>query len=246
MKNHHSLFPFLSDLSEDLPSWRRIVSRKLAVIACIFSALIPFAQSAEDVPPTAPRRTEAKAAAVVNAGTGYLDDSRILAPDDLLSFRIAEEEGDPVLVKVSTSGEIDFPYVGRVQASGRTCKAVAVEVRRLLEKSFYRKATVGLALETASTLPMGTYFISGQVITQGAQEIPRDRQVTVAEAILKAGGFADFADQRRVRLIRPLPGGKTEKFTVDVKAVLERGAATKDRVIQPGDYIVVPERLFNF
>ena len=183
---------------------------------------------------------------VVNAGTGYLDDKRALAPGDRLSFRIAEEEDEPTLVAVSSSGEIDFPYVGRVHSSGRTCKAVADDVRRLLEKSFYSKATVGLALETASTVPMGTYFVTGQVMKQGVEEIPRDREVTVAAAILEAGGFADFADRRRVRLIRTTAEGGTKRFTVDVKAVLERGDASKDRVVQPGDYIVVPERMFNF
>jgi len=183
---------------------------------------------------------------LANAGVGQLDDKRTLAVGDQLSFRIAEEGDDSAVVTVSSSGEIDFPYVGRVPAVGRTCKAVADQVRSQLEKSFYRKATIGLALETASTLPMGTYFVTGQVLKQGAQVIPRDREVTVAAAVLEAGGFADFADKRRVRLIRPLASGETKRFTVDVKAVLERGDAKKDMLVQPGDYIVVPERLFNF
>lgn len=179
-------------------------------------------------------------------GTGPLDDTRSLAVGDRLSFRVMEEGGEPYTLTVGASGEVDFPFVGRVRATGRTCKAVADEVRKLLEKSFYRRATIGLALETASTLPMGTYFVTGQVMKQGAQEIPRDREVTVSAAILEAGGFADFADRRRVRLIRPSADGSTKRFTVDVKAVLERGDARKDRLVQPGDYIVVPERMFNF
>ncbi len=180
------------------------------------------------------------------AATGQLDDKRTLAVGDRLSFRVLEEGDEPVFVTVASSGEIDFPYVGRIEASGRTCKAVADDVRKALERSFYRKATVGLALDTASTLPMGTYFVTGQVMKQGAQEIPRDRKVTVAAAILEAGGFADFADKRRVRLIRPAADGQNKSFKVDVKAVLERGDTSKDMIVEPGDYIVVPERLFNF
>jgi len=180
------------------------------------------------------------------AAIGQLDDKRTLAVGDRLSFRVLEEGDAPVFVTVASSGEIDFPYVGRIPASERTCKAVADDVRKALEKSFYRKATVGLALDTASTLPMGTYFVTGQVMKQGAQEIPRDRKVSVAAAILEAGGFADFADKRRVRLIRPSEDGKNESFKVDVKAVLERGDTSKDLIVEPGDYIVVPERLFNF
>ncbi len=175
-----------------------------------------------------------------------LDGNRLLAVGDKLSFQIAEEPGEKSFITVSSSGEADFPYIGRTKVTGRTCKEVAGELSRRLEKSVYRKATVGLALETASTLPLGTYFVTGQVAKQGSQEIPRDREVTVAAAILAAGGFADFADRRRVRVMRPNPGGKTERFTVDVKAVLERGDVSKDIVVQPGDFIVVPERMFNF
>ena len=179
-------------------------------------------------------------------GNSPLDNTRSLAIGDRLSFRVMEEGGEPYLLTLASSGEVDFPFVGRVRAAGRTCKAVADDVRSLLEKSFYRKATVSLALETASTLPMGTYFVTGQVMKQGAQEIPRDREVTVAAASLEAGGVADFADRRRVRLIRPAADGTSKRFTVDVKAVLERGDARKDMIVRPGDYIVVPERMFNF
>ena len=179
-------------------------------------------------------------------GNSPLDNTRSLAIGDRLSFRVMEEGGEPYLLTLASSGEVDFPFVGRVRAAGRTCKAVADDVRSLLEKSFYRKATVSLALETASTLPMGTYFVTGQVMKQGAQEIPRDREVTVAAAILEAGGFADFADRRRVRLIRPSADGTSKRFTVDVKAVLEHGDSRKNMVVRPGDYIVVPERMFNF
>ena len=179
-------------------------------------------------------------------GVGPLDNVRSLAVGDRLSFRVMQEGGEPYILTVASSGEVEFPFVGRVRASGRTCKAVADDVRVLLEKSFYKKATVSLALETASTLPMGSYFVTGQVMKQGAQEIPRDREVTVAAAILEAGGFADFADRRRVRLIRPTADGTSKRFTIDVKAVLERGDAHKDMIVRPGDYIVVPERMFNF
>ena len=220
----------------------------LVVMGCLALAFFSKANAA-------PPPTEAAATAPVPykpalpgavMGTGPLDIIRSLAVGDRLSFRVMEEGGEPYILTVASSGEVDFPFVGRVRANGRTCKVVADEVRSLLEKTFYRKATVSLALETASTLPMGTYFVTGQVMKQGAQEIPRDREVTVAAAILEAGGFADFADRRRVRLIRPSGDGSTKRFTVDVKAVLERGDARKDMIVQPGDYVVVPERMFNF
>ncbi len=232
-------------------------SNRRWICAIVLSATLPLGAQTPNEPSLAefssiesaplPSATVKSVLGIPNAGVGFLDDTRKLAPGDRLSFRVAEEGFDPVAVTVASSGEIDFPMVGRVPAAGRTCRAVAEEVRGRLETGFYKKATVGLALETASTLPMGTYFVSGQVVKPGAQDIPRDREVTVAAAILEAGGFADFADQRRVRLIRPVgEGGEPERFKVDVKAVLQSGEPHKDMVVRPGDYIVVPERFFNF
>jgi len=232
-----------------LPGWTSVVFGVLGF--CVLFAAFACGVVRAEPPP----RGDSPGVAVAPArpafpgslmGTGPLDEKRTLAVGDRLSFRVLEEGGEPFVLTVASSGEVDFPFVGRVRAVGRTCKAVADEVKKLLEKSFYRKATVGLALDTASTLPMGTYFVTGQVMKQGAQEIPRDREVTVAAAILEAGGFADFADRRRVRLIRSAPDGTTRRFSIDVKAVLERGDARKDMLVQPGDYIVVPERMFNF
>lgn len=175
-----------------------------------------------------------------------LDAVRPLEVGDKVSFRILEEDIEPVTLTVDSSGEIAFPLVGRIRAEGRTCRAVAAEVKRNLEKNFYRTATVSLALESETQAPLGILFISGQVASQGPIEIPRGRIMTVAQAILQAGGFADFADRRRVRLIRPIPDGGTEVHRVDVKAVLEGGETAKDIPVRPGDYILVPERLFNF
>ncbi len=175
-----------------------------------------------------------------------LDDRHTLQVGDSVGYVVIEEGAEPITLTVASSGEIAFPLVGRVAAQGRTCREVAQEVRRRLERSFYHRATVSLALETESSIPLGRVFISGQVASQGPIDIPRKHTLTVSQAILLAGGFADFADRRRVRLIRPLAGGGSETIKVDVKAVLEKGETDKDQVIQPGDFILVPERLFNF
>lgn len=174
------------------------------------------------------------------------DDSRALEVGDKVSFRIAEDDDPSVVLAVASSGEIEFPLAGRVRAAGRTCKDVAAEVKRRLDSKYYRDATISLALESETQAPLGKFFVSGQVQRQGPIEIMRGEKMTVAGAILNAGGFADFADRRRVRLIRPGPDGKSETFKIDVKAVLEKGDVSKDLEVRPGDFILVPERMFNF
>lgn len=174
------------------------------------------------------------------------DNQHRLSVGDKVSFRVLEEPDFAATLPVTSSGEIDFPLAGRIEAEGRTCAQVASELQRRLEKSFYKAATVVMALDSETTAPLGKVYLTGQVQRQGPIEIQRGETLTVAAAILHAGGFADFADRRRVRLVRPKSNGDIERFTVDVKAVIQEGKISKDMIVQPGDYIVVPERMFNF
>jgi len=47
----------------------------------------------------------------------------------------------------------------------------------------------------------GKVYVIGQVVQTGPLEIPDDEVFTVSKAILKAGGFSDFADKHHVNLI---------------------------------------------
>jgi protein involved in polysaccharide export with SLBB domain len=71
---------------------------------------------------------------------------------------------------------------------------------------------------------------------------------TLSKALLRAGGFGDFADKKHVKLTRkPGPGENDNKiFVVDVAEILERGKTEKDLKLEPGDLIFVPSRLINF
>ena len=70
--------------------------------------------------------------------------------------------------------------------------------------------------------------------------------LTVSKAILRAGGFSNFANQRKVKLTRAGPDGQTDTRIIDVKEIIERGRLDLDVEIRPNDFIVVPERLINF
>jgi len=79
------------------------------------------------------------------------------------------------------------------------------------------------------------------VKAQGPQEIPPDESYTVSKAIIRAGGFGDFANKRKVKVTRK--NGK--EFNVDLKRVIEEGHTEEDMVLVPDDQIYVPQRLIN-
>ena len=189
--------------------------------------------------------TNVPAINLINSMDG-LDDKYKLIVGDRLSFRVVEDEDDPITLEVTDSGEIEAPYVGRFPAEGKTCKQLAEELKAALEKKYYYQATVIIAVNSMAT--RGIVYLEGAVGRPGPQEIPREEPLTVGKAILRAGGFTGFADEKHVRVIRANKGGsgENEAFVVDVSQIFEKGKTENDQRLEPGDFIIIPERMIRF
>jgi protein involved in polysaccharide export with SLBB domain len=176
-----------------------------------------------------------------------LDDQYRLAIGDQLSFRILEDEEEPKVLVVTDSGDVQLPYIGRYPVVGKTCKELAKTLKAELEKGYYYQATVVVAVDSKPK-SRGRIYLVGAVRAPGPQEISSDEQLTVSKAILRAGGFAEFADQKNVRLTRGSANSPDEKqtFTVNVARIFEKGKTEEDKNLQPGDLIFIPERMIRF
>jgi polysaccharide export outer membrane protein len=186
-------------------------------------------------------------------GMDALDDKHRLAIGDKLSFRILEDLDDPKEplepkpLFVTDSGDIEIPYIGRVPAENKTCKQLALELKAALEKEYYYDATVILAVDFM-TKSRGRVYLVGPVRVPGPQEIPSDEVLTLSKAILRAGGFNDYADRHNVKVTRKASAAEGEKrtFIVDVAQIFDKGKTESDLPLEPGDLIYVPERLIRF
>lgn len=190
-----------------------------------------------------------------------LDDRHRLAIGDRLSFRIEEDkhrlpsgekpsthiEDEPTALLVTDSGELEVPYIGRFPAENKTCKQLAYELKAALEKDYYYQATVILAVDL-KTKSLGRVYLSGAVHVPGPQEVPSDEVLTLGKAILRAGGFTDFAERHNVKVTRKKEAGssKTKTMVVDVAEVFDKGKTERDLPLEPGDLILVSERLIRF
>jgi len=175
-----------------------------------------------------------------------LDDRQKLGPGDRITYRVLEDQDDPRALTITDSGQLEVPYLGLVQAAGKTSLQLAKEIKGLLEKELYYQATVIIALELVNkTRVTGKVYVTGQVRNKGGFEIPGGETLTVSKAILNAGGFSDFSDKKNVRLIRKTADGP-KSFSINVQEIWEKGKLEKDLVVQPDDLIVVPARLVNY
>jgi protein involved in polysaccharide export with SLBB domain len=207
-------------------------------------------------PPASPPTT----AATLSSMTA-LDDKVPLEAGDTISFRVIEDRDQAISRIVTDTGEVDFPYIGRVKVEGKTCHQVAVDVKRLLEVDYYKHATVIVGLDLIigadKEKPHDMAWVVGQVRDVGPQELSKVQTITVSQVILRAGGLGEFADARKVKLIHrasdtakagdnaPPDVNSKDSQVIDVKAVYD-GKSSVDPIVRPGDYIIVPKQWVNF
>jgi len=176
-----------------------------------------------------------------------LDDKHQLAIGDRLSFRIVEDEEDPKPLFVTDSVDLEVPHLGRFPAVRKSCLGLARELKTALEKEYYYQATVILAVDLM-TKSRGKVYLVGPVRAAGPLDIPSDEILTLSKAILRAGGFSDFADKSHVRVTRKKASalGTDQTFIVNVALILEKGYTSLDLPLEPGDFIYIPERSIRF
>ncbi len=230
--------------------------RRAALLSLCIVLLFPSTSpGAEKVRPSpSPSSLSARPLDITNevVVTPYADlkseDHQRLAPGDRVSFRVIEEKIEPKPLLVADSGELEVPYVGRIMAKERTCQDLTREIKQKLEEKYFHRATVVLSVELLNPV-RGSVYLFGEVRAAGSQPIPSGEPLTLAKAIIRSGGFTDFADKRRVKVTREttLPSGTTNQtFTVDIARVLQRGQLQQDLKLESGDIIYIPTRLVNF
>jgi protein involved in polysaccharide export with SLBB domain len=183
-----------------------------------------------------------------NPGTNsmaVLDIKRKLQVGDQLSYRVIEERSDSQNLTVNDSGDVEVPLIGRVSASGKTCRQLAEQIKSELEKDYFHHATVIIGLNASGTRNRGTIYLMGPVRNQGPMEIPLEDHFTLSKAILRAGGFADFANGTKVKLVRKNEAGEPQARFYNIADIL-KGSSGEDPEVKPDDLIVVPEKFINF
>jgi len=221
----------------------------VALAAAAFISRLP--STAQD--PALPTQPAKKEPTVLSAAStvaytnsmDVLDDRRVLGVGDRVSLRVVEDRKEPVALTVTDSGEVEVPLIGRISAAGRTCRDLAYAIKSPLEKTYFYKATVIVGLDVVSVKSKGRIYVTGQVKAQGPQELPTDEALTLSKAILRAGGLADFANKKKVKLLRKNGGNQAETI-VNLEEIMEKGRIDRDPVLRADDMIVVPERLVNF
>lgn len=168
------------------------------------------------------------------AGSGVPDDFVIGVADvlDVTFWRDEKMSGEAV---VRPDGKITLSLLNEIQAAGLT----TAELRQSLEKAaakFLTDPTVGVTVKAINSRRVS---ILGAVANQGAYSIVQP--TTVAELITMAGGFADWANRKDIRIIRTLENGEQVNIRFNYNDFVSGRNMEQNILLQPGDIVNVKD-----
>lgn len=132
--------------------------------------------------------------------------------------------------RVRSDGTISLPLIGDVKAAGKKIGDLQKEIKDLYVPRFYKQLTVTIKTEDRF------YSVGGEVKAPGRQVYLGS--TTLLKAIQSCGDFSDFANQRKVEIIR----ANGDRIIIDAKKA-RQDPKRYDVPICPGDSIHVPKSL---
>lgn len=216
---------------------------KRFVLTLILSlGFLPCLQAEDNLEPADTNKVDR----FVSLDMNTLDDVQLLQKGYTINYQVIEDRDEPTKLTITDSGELVVPYyTGIIKAAGKTCRGVAYDIKKALESTHYKRATVLVSISSIAYTNTGTISVMGNVARPGLQNLLPGETYTVTMAIAKAGGGTDFANLRKVRLTRIMETGETRTFVVNVKDVQEKGKLELDMDVKAGDYIFVPQSYFR-
>jgi polysaccharide export outer membrane protein len=141
--------------------------------------------------------------------------------------------GDPLAgFVVDQNGGLTFPYAGTLRVIGLRTEEIQQRLSGALAKYFVKpQVTVRMASYRAHQV-----YVDGEVHSPGALAV-NDVPMTLYEAVSRAGGFSETADQSDLVLVR---GDQSHR--VNLTQMLAQGLSPSRLYLKPGDLLRVVSR----
>jgi len=179
-------------------------------------------------------QTPAKPAAAGVAAKPATDDPNyMIGAQDVLDISVWKEPEVSRTVPVRPDGKISLPLLNDVQAAGLTPSQLAAQLTESLKK-FVANPQVTVIVTTINSQRV---YIMGEVIRAGAY--PLLPGMTVLQGLSSAGGFTQFANLKKIYVLRQ-ENGKQAKLPFNYKEVVGGKNSDQNITLKAGDTIVVP------
>jgi polysaccharide export outer membrane protein len=169
----------------------------------------------------------------VQAEAAVDGDQYMIGPEDVLHIHVWKEEALTRTVPVRMDGKISLPLVQEVKAAGLTPLQLKEVLMRKL-KEFIENPIVSVTVMEANSFKV---YVMGQVKTPGIHRLRSE--TTVTQVISLAGGFTEWANQKKISVVRK-ENGREKRFKVNYKKIMDGGDPASDVILKAGDTIIVP------
>jgi polysaccharide export outer membrane protein len=175
------------------------------------------------------------------AGPAQVSPDYVIGPGDTIRVDVFQKpEHSLAAIPVLPDGKFSMPLVRDIVAVGKTSTALAKEIETRLAE-YLKNPQVTVTVTHAASV-----FSQVKVIGQGVrqpQAVAHREGMTVLDAVLAAGGLAEFAAPNRAKLLRN-EGGKQTEIRIRLGRLLNDGDMSQNELLRPGDVLLVPESRF--
>ncbi|MGB0167112.1 MAG: polysaccharide biosynthesis/export family protein [Luteibaculum sp.] len=192
---------------------------------------------------------------------GTTDEDYVLAPNDVISMRVYNNEGFDIIdptgssannnmnmmrgganqggainigfpYRIEADGMINLPSIGRVKIAGKTLREAEFLIEELVSQ-YIKQPFVLLSISNNRVIVSPGSGGTAQVIYLS------NANTTVMEALALAGGITERGNAKKIKVIRKV-GDKREVYRIDLSTI--DGIDLADMVVQANDIIYVQPR----
>jgi len=202
----------------------------VAVLLLVTVSLAAAQTGAASSEPPATGGTAAGVPTRPSAAAAQAPDYR-LGPGDKLRVEVYKDAQLSQSLQIRPDGKITLPLVGDLEASGLTPLELRDKLTEALREYVTNPVVTVIVVEAVPPL----VYVIGEVGNPGS--IPLNGPLSVLQALAMAGGFRDFADTKKIQILRRTGRGQ-QRIAFNYKEAL--AATGPPMMLQPGDTVVVP------
>jgi polysaccharide export outer membrane protein len=160
-------------------------------------------------------------------------DQYVIGPEDILYIHVWKEEVLTRTVPVRMDGKISLPLIQEIKAAGLTPLQLKEVVARKL-REFIENPIVSVTVVEANSFKV---YVTGLVKNPGVYRLRSE--TTVTQIISVAGGFAEWANPKKILVVRK-EDGREKRIKVNYKKIMSGSNTSSDLILKAGDTIIVP------
>jgi polysaccharide biosynthesis/export protein len=203
--------------------------KRIQLGAFLLAAVMSVAASAQE---SRDNSKPSKPAAAAQKGATD-DPNYVIGAQDVLDINVWKEPEITRTVPVRPDGKISLPLLNDVQAEGLTPSQLAAQITNSLKKYVTNPQVTVIVGQINSQ----RIYILGEVARAGAY--PLLPGMSVLQGLSAAGGFTQFANMKKIYVLRQ-ENGKQDKLPFNYKDVVAGRHSEQNVVLKAGDTIVVP------